>query len=95
VGDTDRFQAMGPVETGEEVEIAECYDLEEKHDGTQKQKEGNKVNTSISKCREPRPLGSAKGECTVPALFSDFVIITKTAEKLASEIRSLDRLSSS
>lgn len=42
VGDADGFQAMDPVQTSEDTGIAECYDFEEEHDATQKQKEGHK-----------------------------------------------------
>lgn len=47
VGDADGFQAVDPVDTDEEPEIAECYNIEEdENSGTQKQKEGSKKKCS-------------------------------------------------
>jgi hypothetical protein len=42
VGDANGFQAMDPGVTGEEPEIADCFNIEEEgQDDIQKQKEGN------------------------------------------------------
>jgi len=51
VEDADGFQAMDPMETGEEPETAECYNIEEEaHDGAHSQnKTGKRKDTTKSK----------------------------------------------